>query len=98
MSIAPESARPASATDSSHLLAQAEEAFERGDFQSTRKLVDALLGATEGSATTESETVRARALELRRRISPDPLIRYLLLISAVLLVLLAVFAYAQGHP
>jgi hypothetical protein len=37
--------------------------------------------------------VRAAALELRRRIDPDPLVRYLLALALLLLIFVAYFAY-----
>jgi hypothetical protein len=43
--------------------------------------------------------VRAAALELRRRIDPDPLSTYIVLISVALLLFLLVWAYAvQVRP
>ncbi len=66
-------------------------AFERGDFAAVRA------GAMPLAERAEDERVRDAALELRRRIDPDPLIRYLLLASVVLLVVLVLHAYAHKH-
>ena len=49
--------------------------------------------AENSQTTDEDAAVRAAALELRRRIEPDPLAKYLLFISFVLLVFLIVWAY-----
>lgn len=65
-------------------------AFEAGNFALVRK--DAERVARE----TENPEVRNAALELRRRIDPDPLAKYLLAISLVLLVVLVVWAYRAG--
>jgi len=64
-------------------------AFERGDFATVRA------GAPALAERTEDERVRDAALELRRRIDPDPLIRYLLLAAVVLLVVLVLHAYTH---
>lgn len=66
-------------------------AFERGDFAAVRA------GALPLAERAEDERVRDAALELRRRIDPDPLIRYLLLASVILLVVLVLHAYAHKH-
>ena len=66
-------------------------AFERGDFAAVRS------GALPLAERAEDERVRDAALELRRRIDPDPLIRYLLLASVILLVVLVLHAYAHKH-
>lgn len=65
------------------------EAFERGDFATVRADAPAL------AERTEDEGVRDAALELRRRIDPDPLIKYLLLASVVLLFVLVMHAYTH---
>lgn len=62
-------------------------AFEAGNYAKVRAEAERL------ARTTESPTVRDAALELRRRIEPDPLARYLLVISVLLLVFLTVWAY-----
>jgi len=64
-------------------------AFERGDFKSVRD------GAPALAERTEDPRVRDAALELRRRLDPDPLIKYLLLASVVLLLVLVLHAYSH---
>jgi len=66
-------------------------AFEAGNFALIRKEAEALARSTSNPA------VRAAALELRRRIDPDPLAKYLLAISVLLLVILTIWAY-RGSP
>jgi hypothetical protein len=67
-------------------------AFEAGNYARVRELAPRVAEAAENAE------VRSAALELRRRIDPDPLARYLLLVSVLLFVFLAVWAYAvQGH-
>jgi len=63
------------------------EAFERGNYALVRREAERL------AAKTDDPAVREAALELRRRIEPDPLARYLLLISLLLLVFLVIWAY-----
>ncbi len=70
-------------------LARLSAAFEAGNYALVREEAEALAERTENPA------VRDAALELRRRIDPDPLAKYLLAITAALLVALAYFAY---HP
>ncbi|HVW24800.1 MAG TPA: hypothetical protein VHC69_05490 [Polyangiaceae bacterium] len=65
-------------------------AFESGNYALVRRDAEAVAKAAEDPA------VRDAALELRRRIEPDPLAKYLLLIAAVLLVYLVAWAYRQG--
>jgi hypothetical protein len=65
-------------------------AFEAGNFALVRK------DAEKVAAATESPAVREAALELRRRIDPDPLAKYLLAISLVLLLVVAIWAYRAG--
>ena len=64
-------------------------AFERGDFATVRADAPAL------ADRAEDERVRDAALELRQRIDPDPLIRYLLLASVILLAVLVLHAYSH---
>ena len=64
------------------------EAFERGDYAFVRQ------HAEKVAAAAENPDVREAALELRRRIEPDPLAKYLLAASVCLLVFLAIWAYA----
>jgi len=65
-------------------------AFESGNYAFVRREADAVANA----ATDPS--VRDAALELRRRIEPDPLAKYLLAIAVLLLVYLVAWAYRQG--
>jgi hypothetical protein len=65
-------------------------AFENGNYALIRREADAVAKATQDPA------VRDAALELRRRIEPDPLAKYLLSIAAILLVYLVAWAYRQG--
>jgi hypothetical protein len=64
-------------------------AFEAGDYDSVRKL------APKIDAHSTDPAVKNAAREIRRRIDPDPLIRYLLFISIGLL--LFVVATVYGH-
>ena len=66
-------------------------AFERGNYALIRREAEAVAKAAEDPA------VRDAALELRRRIEPDPLAKYLLLIATLLLVYLVAWAYRQGR-
>jgi hypothetical protein len=66
------------------------EAFERGDFARVRREAPALADRAEDPA------VRAAALELRRRIDPDPMLKLLVLGSIALLLFLTAYAYL-GH-
>ncbi len=61
-------------------------AFEAGNYAAVRELTPRLL-------ESESEAVRRAAAELRRRIEPDPLMKYLLLAVAVLVAALLFYAY-----
>jgi hypothetical protein len=65
-------------------------AFETGNYALIRRDAGAV---AKGAA---DPAVRDAALELRRRIEPDPLAKYLLLIAALLLVYLVAWAYRQG--
>jgi hypothetical protein len=62
-------------------------AFEAGNYALIRA------EAEELAERAESRAVRDAALELRRRIEPDPLAKYLLALTAVLLLSLAYWAY-----
>jgi hypothetical protein len=64
-------------------------AFERGDFATVRTDAPAL------AERAEDPRVRDAALELRRRLEPDPLMKYLLLASVVLLMVLVLHAYSH---
>jgi hypothetical protein len=66
-------------------------AFESGDFATVRADASALAEKSEDAA------VRDAALELRRRIDPDPLIKYILLASTVLLGFLVLYVYTHRH-
>jgi hypothetical protein len=64
-------------------------AFEAGDYASVRRDAPAL------ADQTDDPRVRDAALELCRRIEPDPLIRYLLFASLGLLVFLVIYFYTN---
>jgi hypothetical protein len=68
-------------------LARLAAAFEAGNYALVRAEADAL------AERAESPAVRDAALELRRRIEPDPLAKYLLALTAALLLSLAYWAY-----
>lgn len=65
------------------------QAFEAGDYASVR------LGAPQLADKTEDPRVRDAALELRRRIEPDPLVRYMLFASIGLLLFMILYFYGQ---
>ncbi len=65
-------------------------AFERGDYNTVRSDAPAL------AEKSEDASVRDAALELRRRIDPDPLAKYLLWASMALLTFLVLWTYL-GH-
>ena len=62
-------------------------AFEAGNYALVRAEAEAL------AERTDSRAVKEAALELRRRIEPDPLAKYLLALTAALLLSLAYWAY-----
>lgn len=64
-------------------------AFERGNYALVRELAPNLI------EHAESIEVREAAVEIRRRIEPDPLLKYLLLASGLLLAVLVWYAYSQ---
>jgi hypothetical protein len=68
-------------------LARLSAAFEAGNYALVRAEAEALAERADNPA------VRDAALELRRRIDPDPLAKYLLALTAALLLSLAYFAY-----
>jgi hypothetical protein len=68
-------------------LARLATAFEAGNYALVRAEAEALAERTDNPA------VRDAALELRRRIAPDPLAKYLLALTAGLLLSVAYFAY-----
>lgn len=68
------------------------EAFERGNYAFVRREAPRLV------ETSEDEAVRDAARDLLQRLEPDPLMKYLLALSILLLLGVTVFAYAtQGH-
>jgi hypothetical protein len=73
-------------------LAKVTAAFEAGNYAYVRE------HATELAERSDSAAVKRAATELLTRIEPDPLIRFLLGISVVLLLFLTYYAYANhGH-
>jgi hypothetical protein len=68
-------------------LSRLSAAFEAGNYALVRA------EAEELAERSENPAVCAAALELRRRIEPDPLAKYLLALTAALLLFLAYFAY-----
>lgn len=67
------------------------DAFERGDYAAVRE------GAPRLAKSTDRDDVRRAARELRRRIDPDPLAVYLVVVAALLLVVLAGFYFTHAH-
>jgi hypothetical protein len=67
------------------------EAFNAGDYKAVR---DGAPGLAERASDPK---VRRAALDLRARIDPDPLARYLLWISVALLGALVVYSYTHAH-
>jgi hypothetical protein len=67
-------------------------AFEAGNYQAVRE------GASKLAEATEDPIVRAAARELRRRIDPDPLMKYLLWVAVALFVFVVWYTYqGQSH-
>jgi len=66
-------------------------AFEAGDYARVRREAPAL------ARSTERDDVRAAARELARRLEPDPVAVYLLVLSAVLLAFLAGWYWLHPH-
>ena len=66
-------------------------AFEAGDYRTVRER------APDLAESAEDPRVRDAALELWRRIEPDPLIRYLLFASIGLLAFLIFYFYSHRH-
>lgn len=66
-------------------------AFEAGDYATVRER------APELAERAEDPRVRDAALELARRIEPDPLIRYMLFASIGLLLFLVLYFYSHKH-
>lgn len=65
-------------------------AFEEGNYETVR------LGAPKLAETTTDARVRGAARELRRRIDPDPLMKYLLWVAIALFVFVVWYTY-QNH-
>ncbi len=65
-------------------------AFEAGNYEAVR------LGAPRLAETTEDPTVRSAARELRKRIDPDPLMKYLLWVAIALFVFVVWYTY-ENH-
>jgi hypothetical protein len=66
-------------------------AFETGNYQAVRE------GAPALAERTLDPTVRAAARELRRRIDPDPLMKYLLWTALGLFVFVVWYTYQGQH-
>jgi hypothetical protein len=73
-------------------LAQLSRAFETGDYAYVRE------HAPDVARRADDDDVRRAALELAERIKPDPLIKYLLLLSLGLLLYLVIHAYTSHTP
>lgn len=72
-------------------LARLARAFEDGNYAWVRRHAPLL------AERTEDEAVRAAARDLLRRLEPDPLAKYLLALSVLLLIGVTIFVYAvQG--
>lgn len=65
-------------------------AFEAGNYEFVRR------NGPKLAAKTEDPVVRAAARELRRRIDPDPLLKYLLWVALALFVFVVWYTY-QGQ-
>lgn len=65
-------------------------AFEVGNYEAVRT------GAPRLAEATEDAAVRVAARELRRRINPDPLMKYLLWVAVALFVFVVWYTY-QNH-
>ena len=67
-------------------------AFETGNYEAVRE------GAGKLAESTTDPLVSAAAKELRRRIDPDPLMKYLLWVAVALFVLVVWYTYqGQSH-
>lgn len=67
-------------------------AFEAGNYEAVRE------GASKLAESTADPIVREAARELRRRIDPDPLMKYLLWVAVLLFVLVVWYTYqGQSH-
>jgi hypothetical protein len=67
------------------------DAFERGDYARVRK------EAPELAKSSDDSEVKAAALELRRRIDPDPLALILMFLAVALLAVLASYYWTHKH-
>jgi hypothetical protein len=67
-------------------------AFETGNYAHVRR------NAPELAARTDNPEVREAALELRRRLDPDPLLKYLLAAAVALLLFLTLYIYSTKSP
>jgi hypothetical protein len=65
-------------------------AFEAGNYEAVR------VGAPKLAAATEDPAVRGAARELRRRIDPDPLMKYLLWVAIALFAFVVWYTY-ENH-
>jgi hypothetical protein len=72
-------------------LQRLSQAFEAGNYQAVR------VGASNLARSSEDPVVRAAAQELRRRIDPDPLMKYLLSVAIVLFVFVVWSTYQAQH-
>jgi len=66
-------------------------AFEAGNYQAVR------VGASKLAEDTPDPIVREAARELRRRIDPDPLMKYLLVVALTLFAFVVWYTY-QSQP
>lgn len=67
------------------------EAFARGDYARVRK------EAPELVRSSEDQAVKNAAMELRRRINPDPVALILMFLAAGLLAVLATYYWTHKH-
>ena len=72
-------------------LQQLVSAFEAGNYRAVRE------GAAVLVEASEDPIVRAAARELRRRVDPDPLMKYLLFVALGLFAFIVWYTY-QGQP
>ncbi len=66
-------------------------AFEAGNYEAVR------VGASKLVEDTTDPIVREAARELRRRIDPDPLMKYLLAVALALFVFVVWYTYQSQH-
>ena len=67
------------------------DAFDEGNYAKVRR------EAPELAEKTSNDDVKVAALELRRRIDPDPLSIALMVLACTLLVVLAIFYFTHKH-